>query len=127
MKKKLILFFLFVSVLGAMNLTSQVQCKNYSTANKSLTVRLSKADNKVKRDGTKYYSYEITIVSRVNDAISVVSFVLDNANRKKYKYVVENSPVDKVIEKMGSFKFTFLSTDGNIKASDFSITATICE
>lgn len=125
MKKKSVLFCLFVGMF-VVNLSSQVQCKEYSTSNGSLTVRLSKSNSKVSRDKYSYYKYEITIVSRVYDEVSVVSFGLCNADRKKSKYILEDSPVDKTIECMGRLTFDFLSTDGNIKASDFNVVATIC-
>ena len=119
------LFFLFMGIF-VMNLSSQVQCKEYSTSNGSLTVRLSKSNNRVKRGKYNYYKYEVTLVSRVYDKISIISFGLDNADRKKHQYVLENSPVDKTIEHMEQFTFDFLSTDGNIEASDFNVVATIC-
>jgi|GEM_PF-5040251 len=109
-----------------MNLASQVQCKEYSTDNGSLTVRLSGPNGTVKRGSTTYYKYEVTIVSRVYDRISIVSFGLGNLDAKKHKYILENSPVDKAIEHMGSLKFEFLAIKKDMKASDFNVVATIC-
>lgn len=126
MKKKSILFVLFMSVF-VMNLASQEQCKAYSTDNRSLRVRLSKSKSQIKRDKVNYYKYEVTILSKVDRRLRIESFGLDSGNTKKYKYILENSPVDKVIESMGEFKFDFLSTDGNITASDFNVVAEICE
>ena len=119
------LFFLFMGIF-IMNLSSQVQCKEYSTSNGSLTVTLSRSNATVKRDKLTYYKYEVTIVSRVYDKISIVSFGLDNLDAKKYKYILENSPVNKTIEHMGYRTFEFLSTNRNIEASDFNVVATIC-
>ena len=52
---------------------------------------------------------------------------LDNGTTKKCKYILENSPVNKMIERMELVTFYFLSIGGNIKASDFDVVATICK